>query len=395
MEKIAAPQRLTFETERRTRTDYIVTSALLAEPAVAGWQKRETAIVYDSCLEHHHQRLLGDLGRKLSPIGSLAVAGGEGLKDISAVIRIMSFLSEIGLPKHGLLIAVGGGTVCDAVSLSAILFRRGVSLALVPTTLLAQIDAAVGGKNGVNFERTKNLVGHFYHPETVVCDTSFIRTLPERDFVGGLAEAIKVLAVSDARRFHCSFRDRDLIPEAFSPDALSTLVADSVAMKLALLGEDPFELSSRRLLNYGHAFAHNFEEESQFDLSHGEAVLVGMTIENTIAQELNLASAEIDSLQAIITGLFTEQCRRYWIDRSELPPLLTRLRLARRNRLNLVCLRSIGDAEIIDDVDTTVMLGAWDRSRRILMGSNGERSASAWPAKVMSTSASSAPLTED
>ncbi|HWF10065.1 MAG TPA: 3-dehydroquinate synthase family protein [Bryobacteraceae bacterium] len=392
MEKTGASTTLSFETERRTRTDYIVTSALLAESTVAEWQRRETAIVYDSCLQQHHPRLLADFHRRLAPRGSLAVTGGEGLKDISAAIRILSFLSEIGLPKHGLLIAVGGGTVCDVVSMCATLFRRGVSLALVPTTLLAQIDAAVGGKNGVNFDGTKNLVGHFYHPETVVCDTTFIRTLAEREFVGGLAEAIKVLAVSDARRFHRSFSNRDLVPGAFPAEALSTLVADAVAMKLSLLSEDPFELSSRRLLNYGHAFAHNFEEESDFDLSHGEAVLIGMTIENAIAKELNLAGSEIDDLQAVITGLFTEPCRRYWIDRSELPPLLTGLRLARRNYLNLVCLRSIADAEIIDDVDTSVMLAAWDRSRRILMGAPTERSGTARSAQAVSTSASAAPL---
>lgn len=366
--------RFPFQTDRRTHTDYIITSALLAEPAVAEWRKRETAIVFDSCLDDHHPGLLADFRQTLSPRASLAVEGGEGLKNINAVTRILSFLSEIGLPKNGLLIAVGGGSVCDTVSFAATLFRRGVGLAMVPTTLLAQIDAAVGGKNGVNFDGTKNLVGHFYHPETVICDINFIQTLAERDFAGGLAEAIKVLAVSDARGFRHSFGDRDLTLDAFSAEALSMLIADAIAAKLALLAEDAFELSSRRLLNYGHAFAHNFEEESQFALPHGEAVLIGMTVENAIAMELNLAGPEIDTLQAIITGLFTPECRRYWIDRDQLAPLLTKLKLARRNCLSLVCLRSLGDAEIVDDVDTSVMLAAWDRSHRILMGDQGGRS---------------------
>jgi 3-dehydroquinate synthetase len=239
---------------------------------------------------------------------------------------------------------------------------------LVPTTLLAQIDAAIGGKNGVNFQGNKNLVGHFYHPEIVICDTTFIGTLAGRDFTGGLAEAIKVLAVSDARRFLRSFSRPDLALGAFSQESLSALVTDAVTMKLALLADDAFELSSRRLLNYGHAFAHNFEEESQFMLTHGEAVLIGMTIENSIAIELNVAGSEIDDLQAIITSLFTAQCRRYWISRDDLPQLLARLRLARRNCLNFVCLRKLADAEIVDDLDTDIVLAAWDRAQRILMG---------------------------
>lgn len=360
--------KVVFETDRRSETSYIVTSALLDQAEVVEWRKRETAIVFDACLEDHHPGLLAGLRAILSPKGVLPVEGGEGLKDFKSALKILGFLSEIGFAKDGLVIAVGGGTVCDVVSLAATLFRRGVGLALVPTTLLSQIDAAVGGKNGVNFEGTKNLLGHFYHPEIVICDTSFNRTLAKRDFIGGLAEAIKVLAVSDAMRFSRNFCDREFTLDAFSQESLSLLVKDALSTKLSLLADDVFERSSRRLLNYGHAFAHNFEEESHFALTHGEAVLIGMTVENAIAIELQLASAEVDGLQAIITSLFTPQCRRYWIDRANLPPILTKLRLARRNCLNLVCVKTIGDAAIIDDVDTEVILGAWDRSEGILMG---------------------------
>jgi 3-dehydroquinate synthetase len=358
---------LPFQTDRHARTDYIVSSDLLAEPAVTGWGNRDAAIIFDSTLEQHHPRLLEDFCRIVSPKAILGVKGGEALKNIDSVIRTLGFLAEIGLSKKGLIIGVGGGTVCDVVSFAANLFRRGLGLALVPTTLLAQIDAAVGGKNGVNFHGTKNLIGHFYHPEAVICDISFLQTLPGTEFVAGLAEAIKVFAVSDARLFRDNLCNRELSRSGFSMDSLSTLVADSIRMKLDLLAEDPFEKSSRRLLNYGHAFAHTFEEESNFALAHGEAVLVGMTVENAIAMELGLAGPEIDTLQELINGLFTEDCRRYWIRRDRLPSVLAKLKSARPHGLDLVCLRRVGDAEIVSEVDVDIIEAAWDRAHNILM----------------------------
>jgi len=359
--------RLPFQTDRLAHTDYIVSADTLAESPVAEWQYRDTAIVFDSILEEHHPRLLDDFFRMLSPKGMLRVKGGETFKDIDSVIRTLGFLAEIGLPKNGLVIGVGGGTVCDVVSFAANLFRRGLGLALVPTTLLAQIDAAVGGKNGVNFHGTKNLIGHFYHPETVICDINFLRTLPRKEFVAGLAEAIKVFAVSDERLFRNNLCNRELSLSGFSMESLSTLVADSIRMKLGLLAEDPFEKSSRRLLNYGHAFAHNFEEESNFALAHGEAVLVGMAVENAIAMELGLAKPEIDTLQEMINSLFTDDCRRYWIRRDQLPSLLAKLKSARRHGLDLVCLRRIGDAEIVSEVGLDIIEAAWDRTHNMLM----------------------------
>jgi len=317
-----------------------------------------------------HPQLWSPLLRLLAPEGVLDLEGGEKLKTTDSVERILSFLSEMDMPKDGLVVAIGGGTICDAVSLAATLFRRGVPLALIPTTLLAQIDAAVGGKNGVNFGGTKNLLGHFYHPDSVICDPSFLRTLRRREFVGGLAEALKVLAVSEPHLFYRNTGCYDPSHIATRTEDLAGLVADCLRSKLALLADDPYEVSSRRLLNYGHAFAHNFEEESGFSLSHGEAVLAGMTIENAISCELNIAGPEVVTLQRVITDLITPACRNHWIPRAQVSGLVSKLRAARRGRLNLVCLRGIGDAEIFDDVDISVILAAWDRASDVVHNSD-------------------------
>src|SRR5690606_7849610 len=152
-------------------------------------------------------------------------------------------------------------TVCDITGVAAQLFRRGVPLVLAPTTLLAQTDAAIGGKNGLNFGRAKNLIGGFHHPEAVLCDVAYLATLGKLQATCGIAECLKVLAVSYEPALYRFFASR---PQSISDFAenLGDLVGLAVRRKLDLLAEDPFERSSRRLLNYGHAFAHNFEERS-------------------------------------------------------------------------------------------------------------------------------------
>jgi 3-dehydroquinate synthetase len=144
---------------------------------------------------------------------------------------------------------------------------------------------------------------------------------------------------------------------------LSALVMDCVFSKLDLLQEDPFETSSRRVLNYGHAFAHLLEEESVFALAHGEAVLLGMLVENEISRALTSApDSQIDSLQGIIGSYLTPGCRRYWISFDRIKPKLPNVRQMRRGFLNLVCIQRPGDTVIVDDAADDILEAAWSRA---------------------------------
>ena len=222
--------------------------------------------------------------------------------------------------------AIGGGTICDVVGVAAMLMRRSVPLVLVPTTLLAQVDAAVGGKNGINTRTTKNLIGHFYHPVVVACDQSFLPTLPSRQVVSGIAECIKVFAVADAYALatHVPRLSADAAAGVVGPlEPWRAAVCDAVRWKLRLLEEDPYERSSRRLLNYGHAFAHMFEERSNYRILHGEAVLFGMMIENEISVELgDRRSRGASSCRTRSSGTCTAVCQECWVPFDALGPEL-------------------------------------------------------------------------
>lgn len=351
-----------FTTIRESRTDYVISDDVLKEDILNEWREMPSAVVIDETAARIHFVIIDRLIAQIRPLGVLKIGAGEACKSLDSLTRIFNFLYESGIPKHGLVVAIGGGTICDVVSAAAQLFRRGIGLALLPTTLLGQIDAAIGGKNGLNFQNSKNLLGHFYHPQWVICDVNFLDTLKRREVIGGFAEAIKVFAVSDAAALSRYFGRHPPGLVAFSPEVRLELVASAVARKLSLLDSDPFENSSRRLLNYGHAFAHNFEEESGFLLTHGEAVLLGMTIENAIAAELCLATDGVQFVQEIINAYFTQNSLRYWIRSDKLSDLITKLKSARKSKMNIVCLRTAGEAEIIDDAATEIIISAWEKS---------------------------------
>jgi 3-dehydroquinate synthase len=360
-----------FETLRRTATEYIVGRGILVSDRVAAALRgRPVTVVVDERLATlRPQELYVLLGALANP-SILELTGGERNKSFDQLQRILSFFDSCNVPKHGVIVAIGGGTICDVVAQAAMLMRRGISLVLVPSTLLAQIDAAVGGKNGINYRSTKNLIGHFYHPDLVVCDQVFLSTLPGREITCGIAEAIKIFAIADADALA---RHRGTWLHGVPPDALDSwtdMVWDALRWKLALLAEDPYEESSRRLLNYGHAFAHWFEEKSDYALSHGEAVLLGMMIENETSSGLGIAGrSALDSLQDTIEGLLTPACRRHWIRFTAIGEDLDKLRDMRRGQLNLVCLVRPGEGRIVDDAPIRVLEAAWQRTEERVQSS--------------------------
>jgi 3-dehydroquinate synthase len=360
-----------FETIRRTATDYLVgRGTLVSDRVTAALRGKPVVVVVDERLATLAHQELSALLAPLAHPSVLSLPGGERGKSFDQLQRILSFFDGCNLPKHGVIVAIGGGTICDVVAQAAMLMRRGISLVLIPSTLLAQIDAAVGGKNGINYRSTKNLIGHFYHPELVVCDQVFLSTLPEREITCGIAEAIKIFAIADADALarHGETWLHGAPPHAL--DSWADMVWDALRWKLALLAEDPYEESSRRLLNYGHAFAHWFEEKSDYALSHGEAVLLGMMIENETSSGLGIARHfALDSLQDTIEGLLTPACRRHWVRFTAIGEDLDKLRGMRRGQLNLVCLVRPGEGRIVDDAPEDVLRAAWERVEHRIEGS--------------------------
>ncbi len=199
------------------------------------------------------------------------IPDGEEAKRLSVVEGLCSNFARQGLTRRDLVIGVGGGVVTDVAGFAASIYHRGVRVIHVPTTLLGQIDAAIGGKTGVNLDEGKNLVGAFWQPNAVVCDTNLLSSLPPREFRSGLGELAKYHFLGGEQL--------DSLP-------MDERIAACVQIKADAVASDEREGGDRALLNYGHTLAHALEVEGQFDLRHGEAVAIGIEYAALVAYEI-------------------------------------------------------------------------------------------------------------
>lgn len=220
------------------------------------------------------ETVLYDLYRDfLKEFEVICVEGGEEHKTWDTVDRIINALIARGADRETFIVGFGGGIVCDVTGFVASVFMRGCRFAFVPTTLLAQADASVGGKNGINYQGYKNMIGMFRQPEFVLCDPTVFATLGTREYVAGFAEIVKAAIIADVSLFTYL---EEHVDEALRKDTpcLIRLIHDSLKIKARIVTEDERESGIRRLLNLGHTFAHAIEKNRQ--ILHGEAVSVGL-----------------------------------------------------------------------------------------------------------------------
>ncbi len=200
----------------------------------------------------------------------------ESSKTLESVEHIARSLSRAGTDRHALLLAVGGGMVGDVAGFAAATYLRGIALAHVPTTLLAQVDSAIGGKTGVNLPEGKNLVGAFYSPRVVLSDPRALLSLPDREFRGGLAEVIKYGVIWDAKLFAALETHMERIVRRDAA-ALAYIIPRCAEIKAHVVSHDEHESGLREILNFGHTFGHALESVTNYRVfQHGEAVAWGM-----------------------------------------------------------------------------------------------------------------------
>ena len=217
-------------------------------------------------------RLYGD---KFPKIPVFSLSPGEESKKLKVIEYLAEQLLQAGIDRSGFVLAVGGGVVCDIAGFLASVYMRGIRCGYVSSTLLSQVDASTGGKNGVNLGGTKNILGTIRQPEFVICDPEMLQTLPEHDYLSGLAELIKTAVIGDKELF-------DLIEKSFEKimsrdtDLLAILVTKSVRFKGLVVSEDEKETGLRRILNFGHTFGHAIE--MQKGVRHGFAIASGMVL---------------------------------------------------------------------------------------------------------------------
>jgi 3-dehydroquinate synthase len=213
---------------------------------------------------------------------TLILKSGEKNKNLRTVEGILEHLLDIEADRHTVIVGIGGGVVCDIAGYAAATFKRGTGLILVPTTLLAQADAAIGGKNGVNFKGFKNMIGTFKQPDRIIIDTSFLKTLDIRNFNNGAAEVIKTAIIGDKELF--KFFGKKPLSELLKAE-LNEAVKTSAEIKENIVLQDPTENGIRKILNFGHTIGHAVELNSK-KMMHGEAVSIGMTAACRISEKL-------------------------------------------------------------------------------------------------------------
>ena len=207
---------------------------------------------------------------------------GEISKSPEVLFELLEFLAKKHFSRKDVIVALGGGVTGDLTGLAAAMYMRGMHLVQVPTTLLAMVDSSVGGKTAVNLRAGKNLAGVFNQPELVLCDLRMLLTLPAEYFADGVAEIIKYGAIADRELFD-TVKNGNIIPE------LERIVARCVTIKRDIVNEDEFDNGRRQLLNFGHTLAHSIEKMSDFTISHGSAVAMGMVIISEIAWKNGLS----------------------------------------------------------------------------------------------------------
>jgi len=202
-----------------------------------------------------------------------AVKPGEASKSFTTLEQIYYWLLNEGADRDSFIVGIGGGVVCDIAGFVATTFMRGLPFGFVATSLLAQVDASVGGKNGVNLKGFKNIVGTFSQPEFVICDTSLLNQLADEEFANGMAEVIKHAILADAPQFEYLQANSEKV-KACDLEALNYIVGQSVRIKAAIVQSDEQETGNRRLLNLGHTWGHAVEKVT--GMPHGQAVSIGL-----------------------------------------------------------------------------------------------------------------------
>ena len=232
-------------------------------------------------------------GHYFPPGAVITIDTGEEIKSLATVGGIYEQLLELDADRGSFIVGIGGGIVCDITGFVASTFMRGVRFGFVSTTLLSQVDASVGGKNGVNFGGYKNIVGVFSQPEFVICDRNLLKTLPQREFQSGFAEIVKHGAIADDQLF--AYLEQNWFRALeHDPEVIEKLVYDSVIIKSTIVNRDATEQGERRKLNFGHTLGHAIEKTLQ--VPHGEAVSAGMVLASKLSEKKGYLQSE-DSIR--------------------------------------------------------------------------------------------------
>ncbi len=325
--------------------------------ASAGGARRCVIIADQQVADLHLNRLRSALTDE--PL-VLTFAPGEAAKSLANLERLCEQLADGRIERGDIIVAFGGGVAGDLAGFVAAVWLRGIRFIQVPTTLLAAVDASVGGKTAVNLRTGKNLVGAFHQPIAVVADTDFLATLTDRDLTAGLAETVKQACISDADFLAWHEQNRTALNER-EPEALAALIERNCALKADIVSQDEREAGLRANLNYGHTVGHAIEHLLEYELRHGECVALGMRVENEISVARGwLGRAAADRVASLLADLGVPARLPRPVDADTIWATTRVDKKSRGGAVNFVLLRDIGAPVQVGDVredEVTAALG--------------------------------------
>lgn len=288
----------------------------------------------------------------------LYLPGGEPRKRLGDVEALAEQMASMGGDRTSIVVAFGGGVLTDMAGFLAAIFMRGIPVIQVPTTLLAQVDAAVGGKTGVNLAAGKNLIGSFHQPIAVVIDPAVVDTLPEREYRAGLFEIIKHGVIADAPLFTMLHEDSRKVLE-HCPEAVDRMIADSIRIKAEVVSADEREGDLRRILNFGHTFGHALESVTGYSrFLHGEAVGWGMLAATRLANASGiLEKADCEAILDCVAQ-YGAPDRIEGLDAGQLAARMKGDKKTLQGRIHFVLPDRIGHVQIRSDIDEALSLRA-------------------------------------
>lgn len=273
----------------------------------------------------------------------IVIPPGEKSKNLKRVEKIYSQLLSAGVDRDWTILGWGGGVVCDITGFVASTYLRGLDCGFVATSLLAQVDASIGGKNGVNFANAKNLIGSINQPRFVICPQDVLDTLPQKHFINGMAEIIKTAVIGDRYLSSTISEKREAILNR-QPEILQEIIYRTIRYKAQIVSRDARENNERRLLNFGHTIGHAIEILT--GILHGHAIAIGMYWAAAIANRLAyLSEGEVTELQQLLTAYGLPTTTR--INCDELYDIIYKDKKRQGNTIRFVILKSIGSAEVI------------------------------------------------
>ena len=292
-------------------------------------------IITDTNVNHYYQE-------DFPSCDVIEIGTGEKTKNLDTVRDIYGKLVQLEADRSSFIVEIGGGIVCDIAGFVASTYLRGVRFGFVSSTLLSQVDASVGGKNGVNFNGYKNMVGVFNQPEFVICDMNLLKTLPEKEILCGVAEIVKHAVIGDADLFSFIEKQCEEILK-LGTQVIERLVYDSLAIKSSIINRDEREREERRKLNFGHTFGHAIEKVT--GLAHGEAVSVGMVMASALSVKRgHLLAEEAKRIKGLLKRL--KLPTRLELDGDRVIDALKKDKKRIGDNVNFVLLRGIGCAVV-------------------------------------------------